>query len=157
MDEKARENNRLRQRKFLELHKDEVNNKRRERYHERLSLGKCPRCGSRAKKGRTLCSACGEYMLGLNRKYAKRDKAAANGNTAKTSAVKMSAVKTKAVKAKAVKAKNVKASAVKAKAPKAKTVKTGAVKAKAVKAKAARTKTVKAGAVKAKAPKGKNR
>ena len=77
MDEKARESNRLRQRKFLELHKDEVNDKRREKYHERISRGKCPRCGNRAKKGRTLCDSCCEYMLTLNRKYAKRNKAAA--------------------------------------------------------------------------------
>jgi hypothetical protein len=77
MDEKARESNRLRQRKYLELHKDEVNDKRRERYHERLSRSRCPRCGGKVKKGRTLCAECCEYMLGLNRKYAKRNKAAA--------------------------------------------------------------------------------
>ena len=76
MDEKARENNRLRQRRFLELHKDEVNNKRREKYHERQSLGKCPRCGGRTRKGRTLCTKCCDYMLDLNRKYAKQKKAA---------------------------------------------------------------------------------
>jgi hypothetical protein len=77
MDEKARENNRLRQRKFLELHKEEVNAKRRERYHERLSLGKCPRCGGKSKKGRTLCPVCCEYMLDLNRKYTGQKKSAA--------------------------------------------------------------------------------
>jgi hypothetical protein len=77
MDEKARENNRLRQKKFLELHKDEVNSKRRERYHERISLGKCPRCGGRVKKGHTLCTNCCDYMLDLNRKYAQQKKAAA--------------------------------------------------------------------------------
>ena len=76
MDAKVRESNRLRQRKFLELHKDEVNSKRRERYHERISLGKCPRCGGRVKKGHTLCATCCEYMLDLNRKYAKQKKAA---------------------------------------------------------------------------------
>jgi hypothetical protein len=76
MDTKARESNKLRQRKFLELHREEVNEKRRERYHERISSGKCPRCGGRVKKGRTLCTACCDYMLGLNRKYAKRSKAA---------------------------------------------------------------------------------
>ena len=74
MDAKARESNRLRQRKFLELHKDEVNSKRREKYHERISLGKCPRCGGRTKKGRTLCTKCCEYMLELNKKYAKQKK-----------------------------------------------------------------------------------
>jgi hypothetical protein len=77
MDAKARENNRLRQRKFLELHKDEVNAKRRERYHERISLGRCPRCGGRVKKGHTMCTNCCEYMSDLNRKYAKQKKAAA--------------------------------------------------------------------------------
>jgi len=76
MDEKARENNRLRQRRFLETHKEEVNAKRRERYHDRLSHGKCPRCGGRVKKGRTLCPDCCEYMLDLNRKYAGQKKAA---------------------------------------------------------------------------------
>jgi hypothetical protein len=76
MDEKARESNRLRQRKFLELHKDEVNAKRREKYHERIGHGKCPRCGGRTKKGHTLCSDCCDYMLKLNRKYAKRNKTA---------------------------------------------------------------------------------
>ena len=74
MDEKARENNRLRQRRFLELHKEEVNARRRERYHERLDHGKCPRCGGRVKKGRTLCPECCEYMLDLNRKYAGQKK-----------------------------------------------------------------------------------
>ena len=72
MDERARENNRLRQRRYLELHKDEVNAKRREKYHERISRGKCPRCGSRTKKGRTLCTTCCDYMLDLNRKYAQQ-------------------------------------------------------------------------------------
>ena len=88
MDAKARESNRQRQRKFLETHKDEVNEKRRERYHERISLGKCPRCGGRTKKGHTLCTNCGDYMLALNRKYAKRNKAAAKAKTrAKTKPV----------------------------------------------------------------------
>ena len=77
MDAKARESNRLRQRKFLALHKDEVNSKRRAKYHERISLGRCPRCGGRTRKGRTLCTKCCEYMLDLNRKYAKQKKRAA--------------------------------------------------------------------------------
>ena len=81
MDEKARENNRLRQRKYLELHKEEVNTKRREKYQERISLGKCPRCGGRVKKGRTLCAKCCEYMLDLNRKYIKQKKASAKVKT----------------------------------------------------------------------------
>ena len=82
MDEKARENNRLRQRRFLELHKEEVNARRRERYHERLSHGKCPRCGGRVKKGRTLCPDCCEYMLDLNRKYAGQKKSAGKARAA---------------------------------------------------------------------------
>jgi len=90
MDEKTRENNRLRQRKFLELHKDEVNDKRREKYHARIKSGKCPRCGGRVKKGHTLCTACCEYMLNLNRKYAKQKKTAvkakAKAKTAKKKA-----------------------------------------------------------------------
>ena len=81
MDAKARESNRLRQRKFLELHKDEVNDKRRQRYHERISLGKCPRCGGRTRKGRTLCTSCCEYMLDLNRKYAGQKRTAAKAKT----------------------------------------------------------------------------
>jgi len=92
MDEKARENNRLRQRRFLELHKEEVNAKRRERYHDRLSQGKCPRCGGRVKKGRTLCPDCCEYMLDLNRKYAGQKKTAGK---AKPAARAKSAVKAK--------------------------------------------------------------
>jgi predicted nucleic acid-binding Zn ribbon protein len=87
MDEKTRENNRLRQRKFLELHKDEVNSKRRERYHERISKGKCPRCGGRVKKGHTLCTNCCDYMLDLNRKYAQQKKTAAKA-TVKAKAAK---------------------------------------------------------------------
>ena len=99
MDAKTRESNRLRQRKFLELHKEEVNEKRRERYHERLDSGKCPRCGGRIKKGRTLCADCCEYMLNLNRKYAKRDKTAA-AKTAGKAKAKTTAKPKAAVKAK---------------------------------------------------------
>jgi len=88
MDEKARENNRLRQRRFLETHKEEVNAKRRERYHDRLSHGKCPRCGGRVKKGRTLCPVCCEYMLDLNRKYAGQKKAAVKAKPKAKPAVK---------------------------------------------------------------------
>ena len=90
MDAKARESNRLRQRKYLELHKDEVNAKRRERYQERVSLGKCPRCGNKVKKGHTLCTNCCEYMLDLNRKYAKQKK-----NAAKTAVKAKASAKTK--------------------------------------------------------------
>ena len=91
MDAKARESNRLRQRKFLALHKDEVNSKRREKYHERISLGRCPRCGGRTRKGRTLCTKCCEYMLDLNRKYAKQKKRAAARIKPKAKTVKKKA------------------------------------------------------------------
>jgi hypothetical protein len=90
MDAKARENNRLRQRKYLELHKDEVNAKRREKYHERIELGRCPRCGSRTKKGRTLCTKCCEYMLHLNQKYAKQKKTTVKAALKKKPAKKVS-------------------------------------------------------------------
>jgi adenine-specific DNA methylase len=99
-DEKARENNRLRQRKFLERHKDEVNQKRRDKYHERLDRGKCPRCGGRVKKGRTLCADCCEYMLNLNRKYAKQNKATAKPRAAKAKASVKAKPKAKPAKAK---------------------------------------------------------
>jgi len=101
MDAKARESNRLRQRKFLELHKDEVNSKRRERYHERISLGKCPRCGGRTRKGRTLCTSCGEYMLDLNRKYAEEKRTATKAKAkAKTKAKVKAKTATRKKKAK---------------------------------------------------------
>jgi endogenous inhibitor of DNA gyrase (YacG/DUF329 family) len=102
MDEKARENNRLRQRRFLELHKEEVNARRRERYHDRLDHGKCPRCGGRVKKGRTLCPDCCEYMLDLNRKYAGQKKSAVK---AKPKSKAKAAVKAKPRAKAAVKAK----------------------------------------------------
>jgi hypothetical protein len=109
-DEKARESNRLRQRKFLELHKDEVNEKRREKYHERLDSGKCPRCGGRVKKGRTLCADCCEYMLDLNRKYAKQNKKATKTKAkAKAPAKKPAKVKTAKAKTAKTKAKRAKA------------------------------------------------
>jgi hypothetical protein len=117
MDEKARENNRLRQRKFLKLHKKEVNARRRERYQERLGDGKCPRCGGRVKKGRTLCADCCDYMLKLNRKYAgQKKKSAVKGKTKARSAVK---AKPAAKKKPAVKSRPKAKAAVKAR-PKAK-------------------------------------
>jgi endogenous inhibitor of DNA gyrase (YacG/DUF329 family) len=100
MDAKARESNRLRQRKYLETHKEEVNEKRRERYQDRLSSGRCPRCGGKVKKGRTLCTDCCEYMLDLNRKYAKQKKAAVKSKAPAKKAKPKPKVKTKA-KAKA--------------------------------------------------------
>ena len=99
MDEKARESNRLRQRRYLELNRDEVNEKRRERYHERINRGKCPRCGGKIKKGRTLCMDCCDYMLDLNRKYAA-DKKTTRKPAAKGAAKKSTKKPAKKVAAK---------------------------------------------------------
>ena len=98
LDEKKRESNRLRQRKFLEAHKEEINEKRRERYHERLNLGKCPRCGGKTKKGRALCTDCCDYMLNLNRKYAEEKKATVKKAAPKKAAEKKVTPKTPAKK-----------------------------------------------------------
>jgi hypothetical protein len=68
---KALEANRERQRKYREAHRDEINEQRRERYQNRITDGKCPRCGGKAKKGYTLCEDCCDYQANLNRKYAK--------------------------------------------------------------------------------------
>ena len=97
-DERKRENNRLRQRKFLELHKEEINEKRRERYQERLSLGKCPRCGGKTKKGRALCADCCDYMLNLNRKYASQKQSAVKKAAPKKAAEKKTTPKKAAPK-----------------------------------------------------------
>ena len=55
----AREANRLRQQRFLENHRDEVNEKRRERYADRKESGQCPRCGKKLRSSKlTLCKDC---------------------------------------------------------------------------------------------------
>jgi tRNA(Ile2) C34 agmatinyltransferase TiaS len=55
----VKEANRLRQQRFLEKHKDEVNKKRREKYAERKEENKCPRCGKRVRsKKYILCKKC---------------------------------------------------------------------------------------------------
>lgn len=130
MDEKARESNRLRQRKFLELHKEEVNEKRRERYQERVAVGKCPRCGGRVRKGRKLCTTCSEYMLDLNRKYAEQKKDSVEKAMPKTAKPAAKTAKTPVKTAKTA-AKTVKTPAKTAKT--AKTVKTPAKTAKTAK------------------------
>jgi PHP family Zn ribbon phosphoesterase len=71
-DAKTRKANRERQRKYRELHRDEINEQRRERYNNRIANGKCPRCGGKVKKGYTLCTDCCDYQADLNRKYAKQ-------------------------------------------------------------------------------------
>ena len=54
-----RESNRLRQQRFLEKHRDEINEKRRERYASRKTENKCPRCGKKLKSSKfTLCPDC---------------------------------------------------------------------------------------------------
>ena len=54
-----RESNRLRQQRFLERHRDEINEKRREKYAARKDSGRCPRCGKKLRSfKRTLCKNC---------------------------------------------------------------------------------------------------
>ena len=57
--EEEREANRLRQRRFLERHREEINEKRREKYAERKVNGRCPRCGKKLRSFKlTLCKNC---------------------------------------------------------------------------------------------------
>jgi uncharacterized protein with PIN domain len=54
-----RESNRLRQQRFQERHRDEINEKRRERYAQRKESGRCPRCGKKLRSLKhTLCKDC---------------------------------------------------------------------------------------------------
>jgi tRNA(Ile2) C34 agmatinyltransferase TiaS len=65
----ARESNRLRQQRFLENHRDEINEKRRERYAERKESGRCPRCGKKLRsQKRTLCKDCLEQARVYNQR-----------------------------------------------------------------------------------------
>jgi hypothetical protein len=91
-DAKTREANRERQRKYRELHREEINEQRRERYNNRIASGKCPRCGGKVKKGYTLCENCCDYQAELNKKYAKQRK--------KTTVKAKPAAKAKTAKAK---------------------------------------------------------
>jgi len=98
MDEKTRANNRLRQQRYRELHRDDINEKRRERYEERKEKNRCPRCGGKVKKGYTLCADCCEYQGALNKKYAKKRKASVKSvkavkKTGKAAAAKKAVVK----------------------------------------------------------------
>ena len=65
-----REANRLRQQRFLERHRDEINEKRRERYAMRKESGRCPRCNTKLrpskKMKRTLCKNCLEKAREYN-------------------------------------------------------------------------------------------
>ncbi|MDR1950252.1 MAG: hypothetical protein LBQ38_12740 [Spirochaetaceae bacterium] len=69
-EESIKEANRIRQQRFLEKHKDEVNKKRRERYAERKEKNKCPRCGKRVRaKNYILCKNC----LSKAKEYSKNN------------------------------------------------------------------------------------
>lgn len=72
MEADARKANRERQKKYREEHRDAINEKRREKYNDRIEAGKCPRCGGKVKKGYTLCENCCDYQSDLNKKYAKQ-------------------------------------------------------------------------------------
>ena len=62
-----RESNRLRQQRFLERHRDEINEKRRERYADRKESGRCPRCGKKLRSLKfTLCKNCLEKAKEYN-------------------------------------------------------------------------------------------
>ena len=62
-----RESNRLRQQRFLENHRDEINEKRRARYAERKESGRCPRCGKKLRSIKfTLCKNCLEKAREYN-------------------------------------------------------------------------------------------
>ena len=100
-DAKTRLANRERQRKYREAHREEINQQRKERYNDRISKGKCPRCGGKIKKGYTLCTDCCEYQANLNRKYAKqRKKPAAKAPAKKTASAKPARAKAAAAKTK---------------------------------------------------------
>lgn len=67
-DAEAREANRLRQQRFLENHRAEVNEKRRIKYNERKAGGYCPRCGKKLRSLKsTLCKNCQEKAREYNR------------------------------------------------------------------------------------------
>jgi len=64
-----KESNRLRQQRFLENHREEINEKRREKYAERKNSGNCPRCGKKLRSSKfSLCKDC----LGKARDYNQR-------------------------------------------------------------------------------------
>ena len=98
-DAKARLANRERQRRYREANREKINEQRKERYNDRISNGKCPRCGGKIKKGYTLCTECCEYQANLNRKYATQKKKTAPKGAAKVSA-KAATAKKAAPKAK---------------------------------------------------------
>jgi lipopolysaccharide biosynthesis regulator YciM len=59
VEELKREANLIRQHRFLDKHRDEVNKKRRESYAERKENHKCPRCGKKVRgKNYIMCKNC---------------------------------------------------------------------------------------------------
>jgi hypothetical protein len=67
-EEKEKEMNRLRQRRFLETHREEVNEKKRQRYSERKEAHRCPRCGKKLRSLKNkLCKDCLEKAREYNR------------------------------------------------------------------------------------------
>jgi hypothetical protein len=62
-----REDNRIRQQRFLEKHRDEINKKRRKVYASRKKEGRCPRCGRKLRSLKlTLCKSCLERARDYN-------------------------------------------------------------------------------------------
>ena len=54
--------NRERQQRYLESHREAVNESRRDKYAERKAEGKCPRCGKKRRSNKSvLCKNCLEY------------------------------------------------------------------------------------------------
>ena len=121
---KTRLANRERQRRYREAHREEINEQRKERYNDRIAMGKCPRCAGKVKKGYTLCTTCCEYQANLNRKYAKiRKKAAPKTASAKSAATKKTAAKKTVIKKTAAKKPVIKKSTAKKPAAKKTTTK----------------------------------
>ena len=64
-----KESNRLRQQRFLEKHREEINEKRRERYAERKEGSRCPRCGKKLRSRKNiLCKDCLEKAKEYNKR-----------------------------------------------------------------------------------------
>jgi hypothetical protein len=67
-----REANRLRQQRFLENHREEINRQRKERYAARIQDSRCPRCGKKLRsKKSVLCKECLEKAKEYNKKTKK--------------------------------------------------------------------------------------
>ena len=65
--EEAKAANRERQQRFLEKHREEVNEKRRVRYAARKEEGRCPRCNKKLRSDKSiLCKNCLERAKEYN-------------------------------------------------------------------------------------------